>query len=673
MRSKIFKKLLATAFIVTSLLLSVGTAHAVSKLDLSSCLDAGGATSWMSCPMIDTVQKTVNDIFVTVLQEWLEVKPQLFTHTGANDPGGSVFSAWQYFQGIANIAIVIYLFIVILSQFTGVGISNYGIKKALPRILLCAVLVNLSYIICQIAVDMSNIAGSGMRALFDNLVKDSALVARGTSDTGITIAVIAVVIGLLSAVIVLMKISPVFIVPVMISAIGLLLAVIFLFLVLGVRQVLAVLLVVVSPIAIICYSVPGLNSVYKKWFGLFKAVLLAYPIAAIMMGAGSLAAQILYQVWDGDNNFFAALGSMLVCIVPYFFIPSVIKGSIGKLTQFTEQAKRGIHGFAGQRLARSDMAKDLKYKTDRNRAYRWSGIKTDSKGNIKRDKDDNIKRSRFGSNRHVDTALKFAADERELENMKANPDLMQNREDRALEQEAANRIKLRGEVPEALGERLAKAQDALSEAAGKGDKGRQEVRMQEAEIKALTRALAGSSGGRKVLRKNLSDASFGGSRAPLSDNVKRAMGSSLSMEAMGTLSKQDPRLAKALTQWGNAPANPPAGSGAPLPQLEDFSSPGLSTYTADMLDNFSDEDFANLNGDIMEEMMQQSVQSTGGAGGAVTPQDFQAGNFTLRNDAFSQTFISHCERISDDTNLMGKTSVRRADIIKGVADKSRNP
>ena len=244
MRSKIFKKLLATAFIVTSLLLSVGTAHAVSKLDLSSCLDAGGATSWMSCPMIDTVQKTVNDIFVTVLQEWLEVKPQLFTHTGTNDPGDSVFSAWQYFQGIANIAIVIYLFIVILSQFTGVGISNYGIKKALPRILLCAVLVNLSYIICQIAVDMSNIAGSGMRALFDNLVKDSALVARGTNDTGITIAVIAVVIGLLSAVIVLMKISPVFIVPVMISAIGLLLAVIFLFLVLGVRQVLAVLSVV---------------------------------------------------------------------------------------------------------------------------------------------------------------------------------------------------------------------------------------------------------------------------------------------------------------------------------------------------------------------------------------------------------------------------------------------
>ena len=338
MRNKTFKRILAVAAVVTSLLLSVGTAHAVGELDLTACLDAGGGTGWMSCPMIDTVQKTVNGIFVNVLQNWLEIEPELFKHIGADAPGSSVFSAWQYFQGLANIGLAIYLLVVILSQITGVGISNYGVKKALPRILLCALLVNLSYVVCQIAVDVSNIAGGGIRALFDNMIKDSALVARGEQGTGITIAVIAVVIGLLGIVIVLMKISPIFIIPVMISAIGLLLAVVFLFLVLGIRQVLAVLLVVVSPVAIICYSVPGLKGIYKKWFDMFKAVLMAYPIAAFMMGGGSLAAQILYQVWDGDNHFFGALGAMLICIVPYFFIPSVLKGSIGALARFTESA-----------------------------------------------------------------------------------------------------------------------------------------------------------------------------------------------------------------------------------------------------------------------------------------------------------------------------------------------
>ena len=657
MRTKALKKLLATAVIITSFLLSVGTAHAVGELDLSSCLDAGGATSWMSCPMIDTVQKTVNGIFENVLQGWLEIKPELFKHLSADSPGSSVFSAWQYFQGLANIAIVIYLFIIILSQFTGVGISNYGVKKALPRVLLCALLVNLSYVICQIAVDLSNIAGGGIRAVFDKMIEGSALVARGTNGTNITIAIIAVVIGLLGVVIVLMKLSPVFIVPVMISAIGLLLAVVFLFLVLGVRQVLAVLMVTVSPVAIICYSIPGLKGVYRKWLDIFKAVLLAYPIAAFMMGGGSLAAQILYQVWDGDNNFFAALGSMLVCVVPYFFIPNVIKGSIGQLARFTENAKRGLHGFAGKRIANSDMAKNLKYKTDRNRAYRWAGIKTDGKGNIKQNKDGSIKRSRFGNNRYVDSALKFAADEREIQNMKDNPTLMRDREDRMLEREAESRIKLRGEMSDALGTRLASAQDALSAAAGKNDT--QEMRRQEAEIKALTRALSGTADGRKVLRKNLSDATFGGTRPPLSDNVKRAMGSSLSMDELDGISKKDPRLARALGQWGNTQTGP----------LADFSSPALQGYTEDMISDFSDQDFAQLDGDIMNEMLQQSIQNPGGAAGPLHPQALQNGQFEVRSDAFSQAFGAHCKRIAGNEDLMGKASARKAEMIRGVANK----
>ena len=53
---------------------------------------------------------------------------------------------------------------IIISQLTGFGISNYGIKKMLPRLIIAAILVNLSIYICQIAVDLSNILGYGLRA-----------------------------------------------------------------------------------------------------------------------------------------------------------------------------------------------------------------------------------------------------------------------------------------------------------------------------------------------------------------------------------------------------------------------------------------------------------------------------------------------------------------------------
>ncbi|MCZ6324111.1 hypothetical protein O5165_25825, partial [Escherichia coli] len=48
------------------------------------------------------------------------------------------------------------------------GLNNYSIKKMLPRLIVAAILVNLSYYICAIAVDISNILGHSLQqALID--------------------------------------------------------------------------------------------------------------------------------------------------------------------------------------------------------------------------------------------------------------------------------------------------------------------------------------------------------------------------------------------------------------------------------------------------------------------------------------------------------------------------
>ena len=57
---------------------------------------------------------------------------------------------------------VIFLW-VIFSQISNVGVSNYGIKKILPRLIIGALLVNLSFYLCQIAVDLSNILGFSLK------------------------------------------------------------------------------------------------------------------------------------------------------------------------------------------------------------------------------------------------------------------------------------------------------------------------------------------------------------------------------------------------------------------------------------------------------------------------------------------------------------------------------
>ena len=80
----------------------------------------------------------------------------------------------------ANIIFAIALAVVILSQITGFGVSNYGIKKMLPTLIMVAVLVNLSFFLCQLAVDVSNITGYGIKKIFVELGGPSSEFGEGS-------------------------------------------------------------------------------------------------------------------------------------------------------------------------------------------------------------------------------------------------------------------------------------------------------------------------------------------------------------------------------------------------------------------------------------------------------------------------------------------------------------
>jgi len=57
-------------------------------------------------------------------------------------------------------------FAIIFSQATSIGITNYGIKRLLPRLILIAIATNISYFICSVLIDAFNILGVGITSLF---------------------------------------------------------------------------------------------------------------------------------------------------------------------------------------------------------------------------------------------------------------------------------------------------------------------------------------------------------------------------------------------------------------------------------------------------------------------------------------------------------------------------
>ena len=310
------------------------------KESSQACYNGAGPLGWILCPIIEGITG-----FGTVL--WNDVE-QNHLKTPAKEifaDGGGVENVWSRIRDIGNIVFVILFLIVIFSQLTGVGIDNYGIKKILPKLVLVAVLTNLSWIMCELAVDLSNIVGSGINSLLTGMAPDVTIVA----DTGSAPATAAVVdLALASGGIALFAwLNPIGLVSAAFAVLGMVLSILagiaVMYVVLLIREAGIVLLVCLAPVAIVGYALPNTEKLSKKWLSLFKALLIVYPICGLVMGGGKLAGAVLASVNSESKGM--KLAAMIIQVLPFFLIPMILKKSLslmGNVGARVSQMGRGL-------------------------------------------------------------------------------------------------------------------------------------------------------------------------------------------------------------------------------------------------------------------------------------------------------------------------------------------
>lgn len=301
---------------------------------------AAGSLGWIICPVLNLLSNTSENIYNNYVEPALRVEPKLFS--GQDDKDGTRF-AWEIFRGVANTAFIILLIVVIFSQITGFGIDNYGIKKILPKLIIAAVLINLSYLICLICVDLSNIIGNGLQTLFNNLpVGDAASkIEIGNGEVEIPNNINAVKTTALTGVMLLIIFTTKIwgavsssgflggiVLPLLMIALTVVIAIFFLFLLLAARQAAIIVLTVVSPLAFACYILPNTKKVFDKWAKIGWGLLLVYPICGLLIGGGNYVSKLLLTVGIGAGGFTMAFMAMIAGVVPIFFIPSVLKSSL---------------------------------------------------------------------------------------------------------------------------------------------------------------------------------------------------------------------------------------------------------------------------------------------------------------------------------------------------------
>ena len=605
MRNKTLKKAVIALAIVFGGLLISPVALAAEKNDTNDCINSQ-TDGWISCSLIDGMKNAIEGLYSWLIENWLAINPKLLSFRSSSDPGYSVFEAWKYFQLIADVLLVVYLIAIIISQVTGMGISNYGVKKALPRVVVAAIAINLSYFICQAAVDLANILGSGIFDVFNNLIESAGIVATGQNNTGYTIALLGILVVVVGVMVGMAAISPSFVMVVLWGFVSAIIAVVFLFVVLGLRQVMAVLLVVVSPIAILCATVPGLRSVYKKWFGLFKGVLLAYPVCSVMIGGGAMAAQILYDVWGGDSNFFAAVACMIICVAPFFFIPSVVKKSVGALDAMVEKVRngsgawKGVSGLAQRGLKGSDLNRSLDMASKKKKIYRRAGIRSTFGGRVRRDANGNIMRTRHGgSARYYDAAFSQISRENDIRAFESNSSLVRDRESQAMIAEYESAISGTGKNAEDMSKDF---KDLISDYSSKASGSMDDKYKREslAKMAAYTRILSGTNQGRERLRDCLSTMNSGVTAVSGFSDMTSAMFSGMSQNDIADLYRTDPLLgnyAARITTSDPSVVGAFGGSSATNDNMR---------YTSEMLANLRDEDLATMDDSIVREMFGQA-------------------------------------------------------------------
>ena len=331
--------------------------------DNVNCDTSGNPMSWLICPIINGALDGASLLFTDFIEPFLHTSPV----TTDPSPNNVIFHIWNSFRTIGNILLVFALLFVVFGQSIGGGlIDAYTAKKAIPRILVAAIAINLSIYICAMLIDLFNILGNGMAHLITSPLKDTtgtnnnnALSIRPKAGESAVLFIIAILGGI--ATFKLFKLigknhaadaaksggttGSVIAYLLVFVALPIILAALSIFITLLLRQGIILALTAISPVALALFAIPAADKYAKKWLDAFVKTLIVYPIITGIFAISQVLAVLIYDANDG--GVLALIAVAIVAFAPLFMIPfafklagGVIGGAAGAIVSGRDRLKK---------------------------------------------------------------------------------------------------------------------------------------------------------------------------------------------------------------------------------------------------------------------------------------------------------------------------------------------
>jgi hypothetical protein len=304
--------------------------------------EGSGALSWALCAAINGLQDLVGGLYDNVIQPLLITKPL----STADD--NETYKAWKNFRVYGDIFLVIGILVIVFGESIGGGlIDAYTAKKVLPRLLIAAVLINLSFYIVAVLVDVMNIVGKGTMDLITapfGLTGDFTLdlgIGGGVGLAGIlTSALIFTAVGVSGQF--LSWLFFIILLPMALVMLAILATVL-------IRHALIIFLVIISPFAFALYCLPNTEKYFRQWWDILFKTLLVFPIIAALFAMGKVSAHLLSTL-DGNvlTGGISDIIAVVALFVPLLLIPFAFRiagGVMGRAFDAFEGMRARGHKF----------------------------------------------------------------------------------------------------------------------------------------------------------------------------------------------------------------------------------------------------------------------------------------------------------------------------------------
>jgi hypothetical protein len=328
------------------------------------CETSGNPLSWLLCPIFNGLADFADWFFRELIQ------PFLYTPPISTDPDSSSFKVWSSFRIYGNIILIIALLLLVFGQTIGGGmIDAYTAKKMAPRILMTAILLNLSVYIVAAMVDITNIVGGAIGQVMLAPIRESGEFSFKIGAEGLGVVAVGLLGVLLSGGTLIGILSLLFtatgggalagaalsslvqigvfiglavVLPIVLALLGV-------FATLVIRKGILLALVIVAPVAFALYCLPNTEKYFQKWWELLFKTLLVYPIIIVIFAIADILSVTIIKANDipiesftspgdvvtgGFDGIAALIVAFLLQFIPLFLIPFSFKiagGTIGAL------------------------------------------------------------------------------------------------------------------------------------------------------------------------------------------------------------------------------------------------------------------------------------------------------------------------------------------------------